>query len=266
MSEDESFCLFVSIAIAVWGTGAWYSTLIGAAGQTGSRWIRPALGLILPATLGVLWTVLEVLAAIEVREDFTYVFLFLVVGTAWFSITTRLLLWLGVNVRDDALERSNAAVAVAACGIIGGTMTVFTAANIGEGPTIWTTIGPAAIGSIALLLLWLLVAVPTELHEALGVERDVATGVRAAGLMLACGLVLGRAVSGNWEGMDPMMADFFRLGAPAPLIAVVAAALQYTLRPTPANPQPAVVIAGVVPALLMLAAAVLWVWQQGAWR
>jgi hypothetical protein len=61
--------------------------------------------------------------------------------------------WLGIDVGDDALERNNSAACVATCGALVGSMTIYGFANIGEGPTIWTTIGPAALGGAAAVAL-----------------------------------------------------------------------------------------------------------------
>ncbi len=41
-------------------------------------------------------------------------------------------------------------------------------------------------------------------------ERDLASGIRTGGLFIAVGLVLGRAVAGDWVSESATLRDFFR--------------------------------------------------------
>lgn len=173
---------------------------------------------------------------------------------------------LGVSVRDDAVERRNPATAVVACGALVGVTLCFAGGNIGPGPTVWTTFGPAAMATGALLLLWLVVELASGVSDSVAIDRDLASGVRLGAMLVACGLVLGRAVAGRWESAGEMFDDFIREGWPAAALAFAAAAVHVMLAPTSYVPRWPVVPAGLMPAALYLAASVAWVVELGWWK
>ena len=78
--------------------------------------------------------------AVEVRADVRYQVLFVVMGAAWVFHLPRLLAFIGVSYRDDALERRNTSAAIAIVGTIAGLAIVFAGSNMGEGPSIWNTV------------------------------------------------------------------------------------------------------------------------------
>ncbi len=92
---------------------------------------------------------------------------------------------------------------------------MFAAANVGTGDTIWTTLGPAALGTAALAGVALAHAAASGLSEAVTVDRDPAAAVRAVGLHLAVASLLARAVAGDWVSVDATLADLARRGWPA---------------------------------------------------
>jgi hypothetical protein len=75
--------------------------------------------------------------------------------------------------------------------------------------------------------------------------------------MVACALVLGRAVGGNWISWDQTWSDFIRRGWPALAIAVAAGFMHRRFRPTAEIPRPPVLWAGVIPGAAYLAASLL---------
>ena len=93
-------------------------------------------------------------------------------------------------------------------------------------------------------------------RHGLTIDRDVASGIRLAGFLAGAGLVLGYAGAGDWRSIDATLADFIRHGWPAAWLAVGAAAAQWVLRPTPSTPRPPVMRHGVMPAAILLFAAI----------
>src|ERR1043165_9310172 len=99
---------------------------------------------------------------------------------------------LGICFREDVLDRDNPAAAVVVCGASVAATLTFAAANIGEGPTVWTTIFPALMATTGLFILWLALESMSRISTSVTEDRDVAAGVRLAGFLISIGLMLGR--------------------------------------------------------------------------
>jgi uncharacterized membrane protein YjfL (UPF0719 family) len=192
-----------------------------------------------------------------------YILLFVAGGLMWLALTPMLLRWLGVDVRDDALERRNVAAAAAASGAMSGAMAIYAGCNVGAGPTIWTTIFPAIVATAVWFMLWLFVELSTRVSEQIAVDRDIAAGVRQAGWAIATGLLLGRAMAGDWTGWSDTFNGFVRLAWPAVVFAVAMLPLHRSLRPTPQQPNRPVISAGVVPAAALIAIALIYMIALG---
>ena len=203
-------------------------------------------------------------AAHEVREDSQYDILFLCGGAAWLGLVGWSLCFVGLVARDDAVETSNTAGVAVLCGAWIGATLCYAGANIGEGPTIWTTFGSAALATGALLALWFILELITHVSEAVVVDRDVASGVRVAGFLIAAGLVLGRAVAGDWVSSQQTLHDFLVLGWPAVLLLLPAIVFQYLWRPTPRQPTHPVLALGLTPATGLFVVALLYLLLLGA--
>ena len=207
-----------------------------AAAATLLRWLiavhpvarRPSITAALVTTPAVclvgLFAVLRTLADPQVRDHGQYVALFLLAGGAVLALAVvGLPVVLGVSVRDDAVERRNGPATALAAGAIVAVTAVYAGANVGTGPTVWTTFGPAALGLVTLALLSLAHAEAAGLTEAVTVDRDPAAAARAVGLHLATAVVLARAVAGDWVSVDATLSDLARRGWPA--VALVAVAI-----------------------------------------
>jgi hypothetical protein len=83
---------------------------------------------------------------------------------------------------------------------------------------------------------------------------------------LAIGLVLGRAVAGDWHSTEATLHDFLRDGWFAGLLSVAAIVIERLVRPNPRRLFPAWQTAGVLPALVYLGSAAGWLWHLGAWE
>src|SRR4051812_13339427 len=80
-------------------------------------------------------------------------------------------------------------------------------ANIGNGPGWWVVIFSAALATGSLLVLWIALADLTPVADAVAIDRDPAAGIRLGGWLAASGLVLGRAVAGDWESAWQTVAE-----------------------------------------------------------
>jgi uncharacterized membrane protein YjfL (UPF0719 family) len=262
-ADDETFALLAGGILALAGGALYYGPLVSVDSlgrNIGGKLLLAACPVL---CLLLLWPVLLYLAAADVRNDLEYLFLFLVVGGAWMSGMTLLMPLLGLSVRDDAIEAGNGAAAVVVCGALLGVTLVFAGANIGEGPTIWTTIQPAFAATVVFLLTWLAVESTVHPSEAITLDRDMASALRLAGLLVACGLVLGRAAAGDWISAPRMYGDLAAHGWPVPVLGAAAIAAHRMLAPTPKNPRPSPGTAGLLPALAFVVAAAAWLLALG---
>jgi uncharacterized membrane protein YjfL (UPF0719 family) len=226
--------------------------------------IRLLLGVWPVGLLLALGVTLSIGAAREVREDLSYVALFVALGAVWLAGIAHGMALLGVSASDDAVERNNLAAAVAVTGALTGGLLVYGFANLGEGDTIWTTIGPAALASLAYFALFTLHQTTSGATDAIAIDRDVASGVRFSGMAVGAGLIVGRAIAGDYQSAVGTIRDFVRLGWPALPLVALAAFVQYRLKPTPMLRR--TLTAGeLLPALAYVAFGLLDLTVRGSW-
>lgn len=266
MSDDETFCLLASLGI---GLFAWGGLMLGLL----RRAARYRTGAMCWALLGVgacsaaaLLALLMAFASSDVRDAPQYLLMYTAVGVAWVG-ALRIVLGatVGVRARDDIAERGNPAAWLVQAGLIIGTTLAYAGGNFGDGPGWWVVVASAVLSTAALVGVWYLVEALGRLSNLITVERDVATGLRAAAMLIACGAIFGRAVAGTWLGPDNLFFDFFRLAWPAILIVAAEIVAELLLRPTPEQPRPGLAIAGVPFALMYLAIAGGSIYLMGWW-
>lgn len=251
-SGDEGFCMLVALAISISGAIRLYVPLLRMP-LLGRSAIRRVILAMFPVLILLLTTmVLSRWSDPQVAGHADYIILFLVIQAAWMTVACEGIRLFGIGFRDDLIERNNPAAMIAVCGFVTAAAIVFALANVGGGPTIWTTILPAGAGTAILCVLWLTVQfVGGSVAESITIDRDVATGLRVAGAMIGCSLVLGRAVGGNWKSWDQTWTDLALLGWPAIFLAIAAAVLHRFQKPSVANPRPGLFLCGVLPAILL---------------
>ena len=263
MSEDEVFVLVASGVLAAIFWIRWYRHCQAV------TWVRSGLGLRLaviavPVFCGaLLWLVLRHLAAHDVRDAPQYLAFYLVFGAAWVGLGIRLLGLLGLSVRDDALERRNAAAAWAAAGGLIGLTLCYAGGNIGDGPGWWVVLYSALLSTASLLGLWAVLERLTRVSEAVTVERDVASGMRLGGFLVATALILGRAVAGDWVSAAATNVEFLRQAWPVLVLLLLAVPLEWLCRPSVEQPAPPWFVCGLPPAVMYLGGAVLWLANVG---
>lgn len=261
MSDDEWFVAIVSTLISTIYWGRWFYVV----GQT--NWlIRPhrrfaVLFLCLVACIALNFATLRTSADPIVRDSPAYIFLFMMVSGVALASVTIVGNVIGVNAIDDAIRRSNSAAVVAICGVWIGTSLIVSGANIGRGDTIATTIGPMALGVATLVVLWAVFAVIVGMSSII-VDRDLPSALRLAGLLIAWGLILGRATAGDWESVERTWHDFAVQGWPCAVLLLVTLPIAWRLRPSVQRRLPSFAI-GVLPAFAYLLVALGWVTWLG---
>lgn len=259
MSPDE---LIVTIGAGLFGLIGWIAwsvqliTPARTAAQRRGVWsLVVAVIVCLAIIVGVLFT----WSASDVRNDPAYLAMYTLLGLAWLRIGELFFVLAGVGARDDVVERRNAAAVPAiggaliaiACGYAGG--------NVGEGPGWWVVVFSAALSSAALVVVWIVYNQATGIFETVTIDRDRAAGIRLGGFLVACGLVLGRAVAGNWVDVGRTLADFARVAWVVPVLLGAAIAIERSAQPTPQRPDVPVATFGLAPAALFIIAAAAYV-------
>ena len=266
MSYDEFIVLCVGLVVATLGWIGWYAQAVRVTGLGGGRLARGPVLLMPVACVILLLVVLKQLADPEVRSDVFYKALFAAAGALSLLAIGLLAAVLGEGAIDDAVERRNSAAAWATCGAWLADTLVNCGANLGTGPTIYTTLGPMLMALAALAGLWVGFSTVTANHISIGVDRDRASGVRLAGLLMAWGLIFGRAIAGDWVSVQGTLDDFVAQGWPALALLIVAAMVEFLVRPGRSRPAPRMLRAGVAPAALYLAMAAAWLAWLGRWE
>ena len=264
MSGDEALALILSAGLALVAWGRWYGNVvmvrtIGPGGPGG-----PALSLAPAACAAVLFLILRRYAAHDVRDS-GYLIFYVIMGAAWVGVGSLFLPWLGVSPRLDALERRNTSAAAAVAGALLGLTFAFAGGNIGNGPGWWVVVFSSGLATVSLFAGWAAVEAAGHVAESVAVERDIATGLRLAGMLTAAGLVLGRAAAGDWVSAGDTVRDFVRVGWPALILFAAGIALHRTLKPSPSHPRPSPVACGLLPALAYVIAAGVYVARVGPW-
>jgi hypothetical protein len=202
------------------------SILARATGLVRNRGQRVALLLVPVACLVLIRWVLEHWSDPEVRGHQAYVRLFLQCGGLWIGGGVLGMRTLGVSAVDDVVQSRNPAATVAVCGGMLGAALCFAGANVGLGPTIWTTLVPAAMATA----LWLAVVVAADqwLRSAAPVvmDRDLGAGGRLAVFLVAEGLIFGGAAAGDWVSTLDMELSFARAMPAALAVAAVVVGLR----------------------------------------
>ena len=264
MSGDEVMVLVVSGVLALYGWVVWYTRPLGVQ-RLGV--VPHGRGLLFTAPLlcaGILALVLVTLAASDVRDAPRYVAMYMVLGAAWIAGAARSLALVGLSARDDVAERRNPAAATAIAGALIGITLCFAGGNIGDGPGWWVVLYSAGLATGVLLSLGVVLETFTGISDSVTIDRDVAAGVRLGSFFVANGLVLGRAVAGDWISAGDTVTDFAWAAWPVVLLLAAAVMIERVARPTPNRPVAPTVSHGVLPALILLVAAAAYVASLGA--
>ncbi|HEX4644047.1 MAG TPA: hypothetical protein VH598_00405 [Verrucomicrobiae bacterium] len=227
------------------------------------RWV---FGICVVASLIMTAVALHLWGAAEIRANAVEVLFLTFAGVVWLTVATRLFPWLGLSLRDDAVERGNIAALPALCGAVMAVGIIYAGGSLGEGPSFMNNFFSAAVGTAGWFALWILLEFGAKVSRSIAEERDLASGLRLGGLLLAIGLILGRAAAGNWNPEAATIQSIIHDGWPAGVLWGIALLIERFARPSRRRPFPAWPNYGLLPALFYLALAAAWVWHLGAWE
>jgi hypothetical protein len=248
MSGDEVFVTFLSGGLAL---AAWLSIYVRSVRF--SRYELPrasvnALLFALPACLMLVMFVLRTLASHDVREDNRYIAMYSLMGAAWIGFAPAPFLP-GISLRDDFFERRNPSAVLAVLGYMLGSTFCFSGGNIGDGPGWWVVVFCAIIANGALALLWMIANQFAHIADRITIDRDPAIGLRVAGFFAGSGLVLGRAVAGDWTSLDATLRDFAAKAWPVLILVVILIVAERLAKPRFHRDEQAMVARGFFPAM-----------------
>jgi hypothetical protein len=160
------------------------------------------------------------------------------------------------------LERRNGAAAWAIAGAFVALTLCFAGGNIGNGPGWWVVVFAAGLSTMSFFGLWFAFEALARPSRAITLDRDLAAGLRLAGLLIAMGIILGRGVAGDWVSVSATIRDFAIHAWPAlPLVAL--AVIVERLMPPLERGLTSGLVLGVLPALIYLGGAASWLLQVG---
>jgi len=266
MGDDEMFLLFVamvgSVSCLIWWVKFWRSGDPFRSGYAVK--ILPTLALL--AGLLTIWQVLRRWADDEVRDHAGYLFLLMGWGLIWQMLSTvGIAPWFGLSVREDAVGAKNRAASVGLAGVILGNSLCYAGANVGEGPSLWNNLFSALLASVGLFLGWGIVQSGGRISDSIAEERDLSAGMRLAGFLVAAGLVLGRAVAGDWVSSAETMKDCIKFGWPVLLLALAAGVIERAFRPSRERPFPEWKIYGLLTAIFYMGGAIFYLLWLRPW-
>ncbi len=265
MSGDEIIALSVCILLGFIGWKDWLGGLVFLEPLT-RRAATQIIGWLLPPLAGgAMAFVLLKWSSHDVRDNPIYIFFYLVMWVGWTGLWNKILPYFGLICRDDVLERDNTAAGLAVAGGLLGVTGIFAGGNIGDGPGWWVVVFCAGLATATLLLLWFVENLITGIQDIITIDRDAAAGWRTAGFFIAAGLILGRAVAGDWHSADQTTSDFAAHGWPVLVFWGFALLFDFAGRPTPQRPVPNAWVFGILPALMLVAAGIREVIWQGPW-
>lgn len=256
MSDDEVLVTLMALAAGpLW----WTVTLFRLARVTP---LRPGALAIqaLTVTMSVcgiaILIVLKTLASFDVVSAPEYQFMYGLLGLAWLRIAALFFAFAGLSLRDDLVERRNGAAIPAMVGAFVGLTCCYAGGNIGDGPGWWVVVFSAGLASVLLFIAWLMLAQFSPVMDAITIDRDPAAGLRLGVFLAAGGLLLGRAVAGDWYSVADTIGDAAAAIPALGVMVVVALMVERVAHPTPRRPRAPLVSLGLVPAVLYAAIAV----------
>ncbi len=228
--------------------------------------MRLIFGLCFVLSLLVAAAAMQRWGAAELRSQPGEIVFLTIAGGVWLFAATKIFAWFGLSFRDDVIERKNRAALVALCGALLGVACCWIGGNLGEGPSFSNNFYSAGLATVGYFGLWLVLELGGRVSISIAEERDVASGLRLCGVLLAIGLVLGRAVAGDWHSSEVTFQDFLRDGWFAGALTMVAMVFELLLRPSRHRPFPKWQSAGLLPPLIYLGMAAGWLWRVGPWE
>jgi len=174
------------------------------------RGATPAVFFLLPVmAFVIIMATLMSMASFDVVDDFFYLAMYLVMGFTSISMGIGLMRWyFDISWIDDAAHLNNrAALAVVSCAYIALAL-MYAGANVGDGPGWWCVVWAGTLGLVTWFISAGVVNTYTGVFERITIERDLGCGIRFGAFLLASGIILARASSGDWTSAWVTVVEF----------------------------------------------------------
>jgi uncharacterized membrane protein YjfL (UPF0719 family) len=148
------------------------------------------------------------LASADVRSDPDEITFYAAAFIIWLLLVLIAFEYLGVSVRDDVVERRNSAATATICGLMVGETFCLVGSNSGNGPGPEVVLVCAALTTATLFLVWILLNVFSGIVDEITIDRNLASGIRAAGLLSGGGAILGASIAGDWASLKATLWDY----------------------------------------------------------
>jgi hypothetical protein len=141
MSGDEVLVLLTGSVVGLICWGIWLYRTQSVHDLYGS-WRERLMLMVTPAACAMLlWIILKLYAAEDVRHAGEYLLMYSAMGAGWVGILALYFFpYFGFHYLDDAVERANPAATAAICGALIGFTFAFAGGNIGDGPGWWVVV------------------------------------------------------------------------------------------------------------------------------
>ena len=207
MDLSEAIVLMASICLTAVFLYRWYRFIFGGAGIRHNAFARAALGLMPVFSLAIILYALVSLASFDVVGG--WVIFYALLGFAWLYFGMFLMFFFfDLSWIDDALNMSNPAAALAVLGGGLGVTLIYAGANVGDGPGWWCVVLAGGLGTAAWAALGVIANAIAKVFGRITTNRDVLCGARTGAYLLSSGIVLGRAVAGDWTSFSKTIAEF----------------------------------------------------------
>jgi hypothetical protein len=225
LSGFEIIIGLASVFGVLWFASTWYRDLVTVNRFAPNTTVRVFLAFFpVACVLGMLLFLMK-LSASDVRGDTFWTSFYVLVSGAWLGLSTRVLTLLGLSIRDDVLERTNAAALCACTAGVVAFLLCFAGGNVGDGPGVEVVLLSGGVASVVVALIWLLLDRLTGIVDRITIERETAAGIRGASVLLALGLINGMAASGDWHA-EKFAAEFIGDAWPSLFVAAAAFAVE----------------------------------------
>jgi hypothetical protein len=185
----------------------WYSYTFNNWPPTRARLARFLFGWLPFVAFMIIILTLMLLASFDVVGF--YILFYILIGYAWIYIGLILMSrYFDISWIDDALNLNNKAAVLAISGGFLGLTMIYAGANVGDGPGWWCVIFAGGLGLITWFILARIVNKITKIFERITVERNTASGIRLGLYLLAAGIILGKASSGDWTSFEMTIIEF----------------------------------------------------------
>lgn len=188
---------------------------------------NPAMGIVVAGYLfGVIWTITVLLGTLshDVVVDIRHVLLYGCVGIVLLTGaalgTCRI--FLGMRMQEQLAAR-NVAAAIVVAGVYIATSLTYSGGLVGEGGGFWILLLFFLFGQVALLGITYAFRWLTRYDDVQEIASgNVAAALALAGLLIAVGLIVRRAIAGDYLGFLPSLGSF--------LLALLLAVVLYPVR------------------------------------